>query len=352
MRVLVVVSSLLPGGAERVSLDLARHLVSSGHEVRLFIARLSNQTPAIYDIPEGMNSYHVKRGAENGVLRPIGNVILLKSILRKWRPESLISLGAQYKAISMSGAFDSCKVVLSERNYPPKRYSAKEIELLRRYYKRADKVVFQTREAAECFDDLPSEKIRIIPNAIRFQSGSWKGLSSKRVSFVGRLVEQKNPGMLLRAFDLFHKRHQDYSLHLYGDGPLRKDVERLASDLGIEGEVEFYGCTADVLERVAESRMYVSSSDYEGISNSMLEALSMGVPSVCTDCAGGGAKMAIDDGINGLLVPCGDVEAMAKAMSRVADCDSFAENLSRNAVLSAKRFEPEKIYSQWEDALR
>ena len=87
-----------------------------------------------------------------------------------------------------------------------------------------------------------------------------------------------------------------------------------------------------VQEKIRSAGMYVLSSDYEGISNSMLEAMALGMPVIATDCPIGGSKMYIKDGINGLLVPVGDAQALAAAMDRLAGDAAFARQLGAEAA--------------------
>ena len=93
--------------------------------------------------------------------------------------------------------------------------------------------------------------------------------------------------------------------------------------------------------------MFVSSSDFEGMSNSMLEAMAIGLPCVCTDCPAGGARAVIEDGKNGLLVPVNDAIALSDAMKRVASDTIFAEKLSKNASNIRKNQSVEKIIDKW-----
>ena len=93
--------------------------------------------------------------------------------------------------------------------------------------------------------------------------------------------------------------------------------------------------------------MFVSSSDFEGMSNSMLEAMALGLPVVCTDCPAGGARAVINDGENGLLVPVGDSEKLYLAMKKIAVDKDLAEKLSRNAVALRENQSLEKIIEKW-----
>ena len=94
--------------------------------------------------------------------------------------------------------------------------------------------------------------------------------------------------------------------------------------------------------------MFVSSSDFEGMSNSMLEAMAMGIPTVCTDCPAGGARAIIKDHENGLLTPLGNTEALYRAMQEVAASSELANTLSRNAVGLRDELTVDKIVEQWE----
>ena len=97
--------------------------------------------------------------------------------------------------------------------------------------------------------------------------------------------------------------------------------------------------------------MFVSSSDFEGISNSMLEALGMGLPAVVTDCPVGGARMVIKSGKNGILVPVGDTQAMYEAMRSILKDPALADKLSQEAIKVRDEFPLWKIAKRWLEVL-
>ena len=105
-------------------------------------------------------------------------------------------------------------------------------------------------------------------------------------------------------------------------------MKNRARELGIEKDVVWHGFSKRVKEEIVDSRMFVLSSDFEGISNSMLEALAMGIPTISTDCPIGGARVYMEEDVSGLLVPVGDRKALAEAMIRVAEDDALADRLS------------------------
>ena len=100
-----------------------------------------------------------------------------------------------------------------------------------------------------------------------------------------------------------------------------------------------------------DASIYVSSSNYEGISNSMMEALAMGVPTVCTDCPIGGAALMIKNNINGILIPVNDEEALYKAMEKIIENKEFTEKISSNAIKIKEEYSIEKIVNKWEELI-
>lgn len=351
MRIILVVSSLLPGGAERVTLGLAEYLKDAGHEPHLFVARAFDSMQGLYVVPDGIPVHRISHGGENALMRPLLNSMLLRFLMRDVKPDWIVSLGAQYKTLALAGCFNKTKVLLSERNYPRTFYTEKELERVSDYYQKAEKVVFQTEDERDCFENLDRGKTTIIPNAVRQNLPCWTGEEARRIAFVGRLAKQKDPLLLIEAFRRFNQAHHEWKLDLYGDGPMKEELLRVVHESNLDGSVVFHGNVSAVTEKVAASGMYVSSSNFEGISNSMLEAIAMGVPSVCTDCAGGGARLAIQDGVNGLLTRCGDAAGLAEAMACVADDRVFARRLGKAARDSARRFSPSSIYPLWIEAL-
>ena len=103
----------------------------------------------------------------------------------------------------------------------------------------------------------------------------------------------------------------------------------------------------DVHKKIIDSAMYVSSSDFEGLSNSMLEAMAIGLPCICTDCMGGGTREVMTDRENGLIVPMNDADAMYRAMKEFIENPELAEKCSQNAIKIREKLSVEKITRQW-----
>ena len=167
-----------------------------------------------------------------------------------------------------------------------------------------------------------------------------------------RSYEQKyKEQMCFHMCELFGVGHincglmENYSVE-YTAQKLKEVLEKQIQDSGLNGVVKIFPFKKNILQEAKNYRMFILSSDYEGLSNSMIEAVSMGIPSICTDCPIGGAKMVIKNGINGFLVPVGDCDAMANAMETASDITCYLE-ISKNAKKTAEIFSEKRILNEW-----
>ncbi len=247
------------------------------------------------------------------------------------------------------------RVIFSERcdseRLMKKRYGRRFIE---KYYLRADGAVFQTSFARDAYPAGVAKKGVVIPNPLRSDLPEpLEGKREKRVVTFCRISRQKNLPLLVDAFSRFYRDHPDYALEIIGGsaGEEGREVEqelraRIGS-LGLNEAVRFLPFSAGVHQDILNAAMYVNSSDFEGLSNAMLESMAIGLPVVCTDCPIGGARATIEDGVNGLLVPMNDPKALSGAMTRLADAPGLGKKLSENAVTLRKALSLPVIARRW-----
>ena len=251
------------------------------------------------------------------------------------------------------------RIIISERADPnrlmKKRYGRKFIE---KYYPRADAAVFQTEDARAVYPASVAAKGTVIPNPLKEGlPEAYHGERNKNITTFCRISNQKNLPVLVGAFCKLHNDHPDYTLRIIGDAPnaegeeVLRRVKEMIAENGIEDRVLFEPFSAHVHRMIINDAMYVNSSDYEGISNAMLEAMAVGMPCVCTDCPIGGARATVADGENGLLCPIKDPDALYLAMKRVIEEPGLAEKLSRNASNIREELSLEKITERWTELL-
>ena len=237
--------------------------------------------------------------------------------------------------------------VMSERN-DPSRKPAREFEDAKRSYRRADHVVFQSERVKNLFEEKVRAKSTIIRNPISVTCFA-DPVPAKKIVTVGRYTQQKNHDMLIRAFARFAGDHPGYTLHLYGEGELNGKLRALIDELGLAEKVFLEGFKDDIHQHIRDAKMFVLSSDYEGMSNALMEAMMMGLPCISTACTG--SDELLTDGQTGLLVPVGDEQAFAGAMGRLADDEALCGRLARNAQMLSLSFEKEYVVRAWERIL-
>ena len=247
------------------------------------------------------------------------------------------------------------RIIISERG-DPKRLLKKRYgyNFVKKYYQRADAVVFQTNDAKAAYPDNVSSKGTVIFNPINDKlPESYHGEREKNITTFCRISRQKNLTVLVEAFADCRKKFSDYRLRIIGepqnddDRAHLNETKQLAAKFGVTDYINFEPFSSEVHNLIIHDAMYVNSSDYEGMSNAMLEAMAIGMPVICTDCPIGGANAVIENGRNGMLTKVGDPEDFANAIIKVLSDKKLAESLSLNAAKIRKELSLENISQKW-----
>ena len=255
---------------------------------------------------------------------------------------------------SVNAALMACdglpnKIIISER-LDPARYNLNRYMpyYARVWYPKATKIVFQTEAAQSYFNDEIKRKSAVIYNPLNPKlPEAYHGERNKTIVSFCRITAQKNLPLLVDAFCDFYKEFSDYNLEIYGEGEDEAKVRDYIEKSDAKDSIKLLPFDPQLHEKIKKSAMFVSSSDYEGMSNSMLEALAIGLPSICTDCPAGGARAIIKDHENGILVPVANREAMCSAMKELAQSPELCEKLSENAEKLRNELSVENIVKRW-----
>lgn len=341
------------GGAERVITTLANSFAERNYSVQLVTTNKSNND---YELNPKIEHKLVISNGCNSLFRTIDRVLQLRYYIRSYAPDCIISFSAipNMQAIVANFGLKS-KVIISERT-DPSRYPTSYLgRAIRKFlYPMADWCVFQTEEAKEYFSQRIQNSSSIIPNPIRDNLPEpFTGRRENKIVGIGSLSEQKNWNVALKACEIFFKSYPEYTFDIYGEGPLQEQLQDIIDgNEYLQRRVKLRGFAPNVLEKILHAKIYISSSNYEGISNAMLEALAIGVPVICTDCPVGGARKTIEAGVNGFLVPVGDYISLGKTMIQLVEDEKLCENLSRNSIKIKEQLNLEKIINLWEDEVK
>lgn len=263
---------------------------------------------------------------------------------------------AYYEAVYHATRNLKCNIIYAERNAPELEFpeDKNEKEYLFYVLKKGYGIVVQTENEKNFYKAKLNSKIYVVHNPIKKNLPQpFEGERRKIVVNFCRISEQKNLKLLINSFVKLRREYPEYVLRIYGnvvekcEEILRNELEEYIVEQSVEEYVHILPPAADVHNKVRDCAMFVSSSDYEGLSNSMIEAMAIGMPCVCTDCLGGGAREMIIHGENGILVPIKDEEALYQGMKIMVDNPKFAQKCGRNASGIREDMNVEKIADEW-----
>lgn len=364
MRILFILHALNLGGAQRVAVTLANHWVEHGHTVR------------ILTLDDGESFFPLDPRVERDALGVMGDSptpahAVLNNIRRLTALRRAVKSAATDAAISFLGDTNikallatiglKIPVIISERNNPRKYHMGKAWRTLRRLaYPRAAALVVQTEEIKEFFTPWLKTPTPVLVNPVSEPPDSTDspdspapppGQNNPVIVAMGRLHPQKGFDVLLRAFARVAEANPAWSLVVYGEGGERANLEKLRDELGLQGRAAFPGAFSPAHQALRHADMFAFSSRYEGFPNSLLEAMACGVACVSTDCPTGPGEI-IEDGVNGLLAPVDDPEAMGQRLEQLMRDPEERSRLGEQAKGVLQRYGVASVAREWENLVR
>ncbi len=397
-RIAMYIGSLSKGGAEHVICNLAEYFFAEGYDVTIVTTYFEDDE---YELPDALwtkdanlfdeaecfsvdvinsndelkKAYVQRAEGAHGIRRLFSGLMpserkgrlynlrarakKLENIWADIRPDLILSFIGKNNIMAIRTAKKfGIPVVVSVRANPPMEYYTKTLKTVaNKLFPKAAGVILQTSGAAEFFDEKVRKNCFVLPNSISEEFILRDVIPfknrTKTIVSVGRLDDNKNQRILIRAFGRLMDKYTDYKLVIIGDGDCREEYEHEAKKTSDPSRIEFTGNISNVADRISDARINVLSSKEEGLPNALIEAMALGLVAISTDCPCGGPSDIISDGDNGILVPMGTDEDMedslASALERVMSDDSLARRLSKNALLAREKYSPARINALWKD---
>jgi len=349
-KILFYISTIREGGAARVMVNLANQFCKEGYKV-IFLTNFPDKNEYVLNNKIERISLEEKESAENILIKNFKRIKALRSLIKTSGVKYCVSFMQENNVrLIFATLFAKAKGIISIRTDPKKKYRGIRGFLISKFlYRLARGIVFQTKEAQEFFPKTIQDKSTIIfnPVADNFYQ-TERDTDPKNIVTCGRLSAEKRYDLLIKAFARIFNKYPQENLLIYGQGKMKKDLELLIAKLGLQNRVFLMGQSNDIANILAHAKIFVLSSDYEGMPNALMEALAVGVPSISTDCPCGGPRELIKNGENGLLVPCNSEEKLVLAMEKILSDYKRAAQMGQNARKSMQVFKTEVIFKQWE----
>jgi glycosyltransferase involved in cell wall biosynthesis len=300
-------------GAQKVICNLANAFCNSD-EVMLVTS---------YSVPdEFVLDCHIKRVTleqkkkKNVLLKNIYFINQLRITLKQFKPDVAVSFMAEPNfRLIISSFFLSTKTIVSVRNMPDKEYHGKIRQFLARLlFRFANGHVFQTAEAQAFFPKSIQQHSCIILNSVDKNFYRNPPKQTKDILNYGRLEPAKNQLFLIRAFASIAEEFPDQNLHFFGKGHQQPILENEIKRLQLTNRIFIHSPQKNIVEYIGTFKLFVLSSDYEGMPNALMEAMAMGIPCISTDCPAGGPRVLLKPE---QLVPVGNEQALANKIREI-----------------------------------
>lgn len=343
MKIIFVTRGLHDGGGiERVTSYISSLLASEGMTIEVIC--LQKKGRPFFPISSEVKVSNVCE------FSGIGRVAKLRNHYKSERPDLIIFVGSN-RSVSNLLAARGFNVATWEhfnttiQSHPLHRFS----RFLAAKY---GWIIALTPEDAEAYRKVyHARNAVVIPNPITVDGLERSQLLEKRILAMGRLVGQKGFDRLLQAWAIVAPKHPDWVLRIVGSGRKYDQLTRMLRELAILDRVEMVPHTKDVNKEFSSSSVFVLSSRYEGFGLVLLEAMSAGLPSVSFDCPRG-PRTLLGDHQCGVLVPNGDIYALANGIDELLSDPNKRKQMSEASYKKSREYSPGNILKLWIDNIR
>lgn len=345
MRVLFFTTGMTAGGSERVVATLANHLTAQGHRANIAMIK-GEQSDYELDEAVALRSARLHPGLRN-VLRSIR---FYRRAVAEEAPDLVASFATKSDIIALVARLIfrvKVPLVVSERNDPNTRKTSLQW-ICNRLYPLADLVVCQSSGVAAYYRARGAHTV-VIPNPLNENAvaDAFDGERDRTILVVGRLHPQKNHLLAISVLTRLRVRFPQLTMKIYGEGPMRADLEERIQRLPDPTSVSLEGVIPDVVAANARAGMFLFTSRNEGFPNALLEAAASGIPAVTTDFSPGTAHEIIRHGVNGFIAPLRDEDALVSAAERVLSGELDSAAIAHESARLRADHRLDQVASAW-----
>jgi GalNAc-alpha-(1->4)-GalNAc-alpha-(1->3)-diNAcBac-PP-undecaprenol alpha-1,4-N-acetyl-D-galactosaminyltransferase len=356
MRITFVISALNSGGAQRVMSTMANYWDAHGESVALITVTGKEHQP-FYSLSPGvqwlpLGQARSSRTPIHAVLNNARRLLRLRQTIQRSKPDVVISFLDTTNVLTLLSTRATGLPVIVEEHTDPNLSRPHPIwkQLRTLLYPRATRLIVLSESSKQFFSERVQRKTLIIPNPLHVDPIADPTLKAARPQIVsmGRLSHEKGFDQLIDAFARIAGRFPDWDLVIWGEGPLRSTLSEQRDRLGLTDRVLLPGNTTKPHDELSKGQIYALPSRREGFPMALAEGMACGLPAVAFDLPSG-PKIIMRDGIDGLLVPMGDVPAFACALERLMCNDAIRAEMASHAPDVRDRYGVDRVMAVWSD---
>lgn len=340
-KIMFIVASLGVGGAQKIASFVMNTYCNNQYDVSVF--SLSDEEHNI-KLDSKIKVYYMNYSSTNKLISKLEEIYKTKEIINQINPDYVIIFGS-YTFPSIGAVLSKKKIIGCERG-DPYTYTKLRQLINKKLYRKYNFSVFQS-EGARDYYKLKNENTKIIANPC-FPSKIINIGDEDVIVGAGRLTVDKGFDTLIEAFASVKTNHSSFKLYIYGNGPYNKKLKEKVQKLNLTNDVVFKGKVNNLTHVFEHPKLFVLSSWFEGLPNTLIEAMSTGIPIVSSDCSPGGARyLTLDGTVGGEIVPIKDAKKMADSINKVINNIEVAKAIGLAGKKRVLEFNVEKIQEEW-----
>ena len=343
------------GGAERIVAQKANHLSADyGHDVTI-VSIYHDERPPAYPL-KGVNiiSLNVPFTVKNtNIIRKTlsRTRVLMQAATRFNKAMNILQPDIIFFTLSLGALLLPLYRGKAKRIY--ESHLARKFTPYNTFFKltelKSDAIVCLTSGDAKEYKT--ARRIEVIPNFIDKPKSYVKDYAVKHAVAVGRLEHQKGFDRLINCWKAAIETHPGWRLDIYGEGPLRNELQRQIDSFRLQETIKLRGTCTDMAEKYTQYSLHLMSSRHEGLPMTLLEAQAAGLPSVTFDFEYGAADI-VTDSVNGFLVPQNDTKTFTNRLVQIMDSEDLRAKFGTEAKETAKAFFTENIMWKWQKLIQ
>lgn len=348
MKLLFVTSTLSSGGTERVISLLANELSKRGHQVEIVCL---NHHIVFYPIDEQVKVVFAEEEAKSTF---IGKKMLwLRKYVKSTRPDAVLPFMTDVYSVTLVSLIGLKIPVISSERYDPRASDSLYKTIRWLFLRLTTHLVVQTEDIKSCYSKALQKRTTVIYNPVNekvFEGPAIPLEKQNKIISVGRLAPQKNFPMLINAFAKVKEDFPDYQLIIYGEGPLRDELQPQIDRLNLSDSVLLAGRSNQVIEELRSAKLFCMSTNAEGMSNALIEAICVGLPVITTNVSG--AEELVEDGKTGFVTPIGDEAQLVVALKKMLGNEALMKKMGEGNLQKREQFRLKTIANEWENLIK